>query len=221
MKKHILFASFVAICASLFFMACQKEQISRLAAQTTNLNPERSIQNGTVKTDHFVSFPFPPPICMFLGTAINGHCDLPSGFCHYDWHDWRFPSGLNEAPGYGTVDGINNLTFDVDITNVDPAYLDCINNQGVFTVAQNYQIPDDILQSIYDNAGIPKPEGAFFVPAGNYPVEIQGDGGDGGCWKTHLISTFGAWVYTPGVGYFPTNINYQQAREACSGGTPN
>lgn len=220
MKKIVLLSVSIAFMASVLFTACQKEQVIQSVPQTTiapELNVSKTIQNGTIKTDNLISFSIPPPICMFLGTANQGHCELPSGFCHYDWFDWHHPAGINQAPGYGTVDAGNNLIFDFNITEVEPAYLDCINNEGVFRVAQGYQIPNDILQSIYDNAGLAKPEGDFTIPAGDYPVQMM-YGGEGPCLEDHLIAYFSDWAYSPIIGWYPTNVSYFHIQVPCSGG---
>ncbi len=161
MKNFHFLLTVLALASMVFFTACQKEELNN-PAQLAGQN-ELSVQDRAAECFPIWYFGDYPN----CSNSANSHCDL-------QFPD--FPSeltALNAASGTAYVNEAEELVIELDQVNFDEALENDILTTQTLTVVEAIEFPQELISTLYQNAGFDAPEATFGLAAGVYPVELE------------------------------------------------
>ena len=111
----------------------------------------------------------------FKSSDVLGGCHAALGYCLSILDaDTDEPLGLSEDESIGTA-SIKNGQIELVMTkhNLSPEFEEMLTQQQVFLVDRDFQLPENVVSVIYENAGLEAPTTPVNIPAGEYIVTID------------------------------------------------
>lgn len=176
MKNLKVLFSAIAFLSLLVFTACEKQELTDNSPRISQHDQLSKGKIGTVTgvsdaempnqdhTDCYPTWSFGSyPLC------FGDDFSLCEPMFPWDRPDFLV---LNQATGTGTVNSEGTLVFNMDQSNFSPALVENIFATQTLNVPNIVEFPEEVINPLYEAAGMNAPSGPFTIDAGDYPVDI-------------------------------------------------
>jgi hypothetical protein len=178
MKKVIVVSvtafAFITICSSLILTSCNKKMAEQNSITNDKLNtPMLPVGWGNIP-------PFGGGGCWYFGTPdpFGGRqCTFPSSpYCHVEpWNGGIFNDHFS-AIGALELSPSGQLSASINVTNLDNSILNDWVASTQLQVPIGNEIPYSLIVEAYNAAGITQNIPHYFMPTGNWPIQITNSG---------------------------------------------